>query len=198
MKDTVIRPSAVLRWLASPTGMMFVLSCLALPFVAVSCESAMGSVTADYSGADLVFGGRPQVSGTGFGAGAASGETGRIPPQPLAVLAFLGMLGALAVSLLPNSRLRSWLVCGASTGAAGALAVNQLVVKYLIARELESDPLVPSGSDLVHTRYGFVLAMLGLLAVQAFSLGDAIVRTVAPPSVPLPALPPLEPPSSHP
>ncbi|MGW1677070.1 hypothetical protein [Saccharopolyspora sp. NPDC002376] len=60
----MIRRSAR-RKAISPAGFLLVMLCFGLPFVTVSCESSVGSISAEITGWDLVFGGKATTTATG-------------------------------------------------------------------------------------------------------------------------------------
>jgi hypothetical protein len=181
------RPHMLLR----PSGFLLVLMCFALPFLTVSCDSAASAVSVTYSGYDLVTNGRPTVEGRGLRADSATDGTGGQQGdgvaglQPLAIV-IVGLLVAAAVmvSVAPG-RLRLWSGAGAALVAAVLLAVNQALVHRRVVDALNQavsktqDQSVSIGvfndlrleaAKLVHTRFGFWLA-LALLLVLALYYG---------------------------
>jgi hypothetical protein len=185
------------RLLFRPAGFLLALMCFGLPFLTVSCESPVGSVRADYSGADLVFGGGPDITRTGpdgttvtrddvgddgdlGGAGSGRGlddDRGDPGPRPFAVLAFLAVIAGLVMSVVPRVRAHQWANLGASAAVALLLIANQIVLYGDAVAELEEsfgDILAGQAAEMVGTRYGFWVALVPLLAVVAFNVLEVV------------------------
>lgn len=167
----------LVRRLLSPVGLLLVAICFGLPFVAVSCESPGVTVTAEYTGTDLLVGGTPSVSVTGDQVSQESAEEEADDPidvQPAAVLALLAIISGIGVAALPGHRRR---LVGAAA-AAGAtlllLVINQVLVQNYLSRQVEDEigtdlPAGSSAGDFISARYGFWLALAVALTVTAYN-----------------------------
>jgi hypothetical protein len=130
------------KLLIRPAGLLLALMCFALPFLAVSCDAPMGSVSAEYAGGDFVFGGEPSFTGSAADE-ATSGEEGvpdedaRVGPQPSAVLAFLAIIGSLVLAAAPRLRTHTLANLGASGAVSLLVVVNQIVLHDKAVSELE-------------------------------------------------------------
>ncbi|ONI89709.1 hypothetical protein ALI22I_14520 [Saccharothrix sp. ALI-22-I] len=161
------------------------LLCLAFPFTAVSCESPMANISAEYTGWDLAFGGEATIEMSGKADESAYASKSAIPGQPLMVVALLVLLAGIVVL----SRSKAGHLLGAGVGALGAffLIANQVSVHDFLASGLSSaENLDPAAaSDMVESRFGFWLALLLTLGVVAYNatalaLGGRTARTVGP------------------
>lgn len=217
-RRSAFRPHMLLR----PSGFLLVLMCFALPFLTVSCDSTASTVSVTYSGFDLVTNGQPTVEGSGLRADSATDGTGGqqdygvsgLQPLAIAVVALL-VAAAVMVSVAPG-RLRLWSGAGAALVAAVLLAVNQALLHRAIVDVLNQavsktqDQPAWSGvlrsfrldaAKLVHTRFGFWLALALLLVVALYygvrgaTAGRGVGRMLAarlatagpPPPAPAPA-----------
>lgn len=169
----------------SPAGLLLALLCFGLPFVTVSCEAPLMTVSADYTGWDLAFGGEPDVVVTGVAKDlSAEQERASTPWQPLALVTLLVLTSGavLAVSRPRQQRLTS--VVSASA-AALLLFANQIVTRSGIVDELRTATYLPTSvvDDMVESRFGYWLTMTLLLAVAGYNavrLGvERRARTVA-------------------
>jgi hypothetical protein len=179
------------RRLLSPAGFVLVILCFLFPFVAVSCESAVGSVSVEYTGNDLAFGGQPSIS-TSAGDVPPESDIPRATPQPLALLAYLLTIAGLFAALIPPLRARlrtSAIIAGI---AALFVIINETAVYNRIVSQLagRSGSRLGSGVDslrteaassLVHTQAGFWLTTLLLLAITTLNIVE-LVRTRAAPN----------------
>jgi len=186
------------RRLLSPAGFVLVIFCFLFPFVAVSCQSPVGSVSVQYSGNDLAFGGRPSIS-TSDGAVPRESDVPPATPQPLALFAYLLTIAGLFTALIPSLRVRlrtTAIIAGAATlfVIINETAVYNHIVSQLAGRsgnrfDSGLDGLRTDAADnLVHTQAGFWLAMLLLLAITTLNIVE-LVRTRAAPNVPGPPRP---------
>jgi hypothetical protein len=177
-----------------PAGLLLALMCFAFfPLLAVSCDTPMGSASAEYTGADFVFGGEPNFTGSAAdeatsgeeGEGdegvegedeGVAGEDGQVGPQPLAVLAFLAIIGSLVLAVVPRLRAHTLTNLGASAAVLLLLVVNQIVLHDSAVTELEESEeiLAPQAAEMVETRYGFWLTLLVLLAVVAYNVVELL------------------------
>jgi hypothetical protein len=150
----------------SPAGLLLALLCFGLPFVAVSCESPIVSVSADYSGWDLVFGGEPDITvSVPSEAPVSKPQDTSIPLQPLALLAFIAVAGGFVLSLaMPRQRMTSAVAAGS---AALLLFVNQIVVRGHMVEELRKGAFLSPrmADDVIESRVGYWLTLLLLLGV---------------------------------
>ncbi|MFI5952594.1 hypothetical protein [Cryptosporangium sp. NPDC051539] len=186
----------LVRRLLSPAGLLLALLCFGLPFVTVSCESPMGSVSTNVSGAAVVVDARPDVEGTGIFVGAGSGSdvdpsspdvstTNRVKGG-LARLFVAGSvvltLVAFGLSWVPRSR---WWPAGAAVACVGAIGLLAIGVSALRAAligvlgeslsSLGESYARAAARDMVHVRFGpWVVA--ALLAAAATALAAEAVR----------------------
>ncbi|MBB5958603.1 hypothetical protein FHS29_005211 [Saccharothrix tamanrassetensis] len=169
------------------------LLCLAFPFAAVSCESPMATISAEYTGWDLAFGGEATIEVSGKADKPASASKSEIPAQPLMIVAVLVLLAGLVVL----ARSKAGYLLGIGVGVLGALflVVNQVAIQDFLASKLsETENLKPAAaSDMVESRVGFWLTLLLTLGVAAYNatalvLGARAARAAqsAPPSTPGP------------
>ncbi|TWP50585.1 hypothetical protein FKR81_20685 [Lentzea tibetensis] len=152
------------RRLVSPAALLLALLCLGLPFVAVSCESSVATVSADYSGWDLVAGGTPDVTPQGDDSFTKNTERSEIPAQPAAIVFLVLATAAIALARTRAFDLRTLGSAVCAGGAAVMLIVNQLRVHHGIAEEIQGNGLA---EDMVHTRFGFWLTLLFVLGAAA-------------------------------
>jgi hypothetical protein len=168
------------RRLISPAGFLLALGCFVFPFLAVSCEppDRRQAVTAEYTGLDFLFGGRPDLTGPGAGRSAGIYEDRELAefmfadPQPAAILALLVVIGSVASAFVLGPRLRSVAMIAGGATAALLLVVNQITVHNRAA-----DRLTEPGSKLAQLkvfdvsapRFGFWLALAFLLAVTGYN-----------------------------
>lgn len=155
----------------SPAGFLLALLCFGLPFVTVSCEAPVMTVSADYTGWDFVFGGEPDVVVTGMGKDLSAEQARASTPwQPLAFLAFLVVTSGfvLAVSRPRQQRLTS---VGTASAAALLLFANQAVTRGGIIDELRRTTFLPAGviDDMVESRVGYWLTMALLFLVAGYN-----------------------------
>jgi uncharacterized membrane protein YphA (DoxX/SURF4 family) len=150
----------------SPAGLLLALLCLGLPFVTVSCESSIVSVSADYSGWDFVFGGEPDITeSVPSEAPASKPQDASTPLQPLALLAFIAVVAGIVLSLaMPRQRMTSAVAAGS---AALLLFVNQIVVRSHMVDELQKGTFLSPrmADDMIESRFGYWLTLLLLLGV---------------------------------
>ncbi|TQS41987.1 hypothetical protein [Cryptosporangium phraense] len=196
----------IMRRFLSPAGLLFAVLCFGFPFVTVSCESPMGSVSATVSGATAITDTRPDVHGTGVFAGARAKE------GTADVSSVDRLKGALARVLLLGSLLTTLVAFGlswvrgsrwwpAAAAVAGLVACAQLFVGVLALRAallgavgdslstLGESYAADAAQDMVHVRFGPWLTA-GLIAVSVVLLtADAL----APPPGPRPPWPPHPP-----
>ena len=166
----------LVRRLVSPAGLVLVALCFALPFAAVSCDTPI-QVRADYSGTDMLTGGRPAVSVSDEAVSPQEAEELSDEPidlQPAAVLAMLAIVAGILVAALPARRPRMFGGLAAAAAVVVFLGLNQFLVQRQLAREIEQEvgtqlPGGTSGGDFVHTRYGFWLALSLALAVTLYN-----------------------------
>lgn len=163
------------RKLVSPSGLAFVLLCLFLPFVGLSCEGGLGTLEIRVSGWDMVVNGEPSIAGTGMfdQRGDTSGmpervseETGRdgAGVQPLMLAGVVVILaGVVGGTMLRSAFPRAMAGLAASAAAALLIGVNEIVVLSTITDEIASDSEWLARDAEVGTRFGFWVT-LGLLA----------------------------------
>jgi hypothetical protein len=182
-------PPLQARRLLSPAGFVLVILCFLFPFIAVSCQSPVGSVSVEYTGNDLAFGGQPSIS-TSDGDVPQETDVPPATPQPLALLAYLLTIAGLFTTLIPSLRARLRTTAIIAGAAALFVIINETSVYNRIVSQLAggSGSRFDSGfgsvstdglSNLVHTQAGFWLAMLLLLAITTFNIVE-LVRTRAP------------------
>jgi hypothetical protein len=175
----------LVRRLVSPAGLLLVALCFALPFVAVSCDSPGVSVTAEYTGVDMLVGGAPAVTLSGDQVPPDPGDADvSIGVQPAAVLAMAATVAGILVAFVPGRRTRLLGGAVAATAAAVFLVVGQILVQGYLARQVESGvgadpPDGDRGADFVAARYGFWLALVLACAVALFHCFE-LYRTARP------------------
>jgi hypothetical protein len=165
-----------------------ILLCLAFPFTAVSCETSVTSVSAEYAGWDMAFGGNPTVKVAGQADEPRFTDESTIPAQPLMIVAVLIVIAGLVLL----SRSQSGPGLGVVVGALAAffLIVNQISVHNLLAFMIEKEGgKGRDASDLAGTRFGFWLALLLALAVTAYNSIVLVMRSRAKPA--FPRVPPM-------
>ncbi|MCW2503130.1 MAG: hypothetical protein JWO79_1414 [Actinomycetia bacterium] len=224
-RRSAFRPHMLLR----PSGFLLVLMCFALPFLTVSCDSPAFTASATLTGFDLATGGQPTVNAGGLAGGQSSAgsvgqrDSGLSEVRPLAVgVLVLLVVAAVLVSVLPG-RPRLWVGAAAAILGAVLLAVNQALVHRGVVDALNqavSKTQDQSGSigvlrnfrldaaKLVHTRFGFWLALTLLLVLALYyglrsaaavrGVGRMLTARIAtaggpPPPPPTTAWPPPEP-----
>ncbi|WP_028927513.1 hypothetical protein [Pseudonocardia acaciae] len=171
------------RGLVGPAGLLLALLCFGLPFLTVSCESPVMTVTADYSGWDLAFGGQPHVESTGPSDQLqVRGPETELPWQPFALFAALVIVAGIVLTLARPHLAR---LTGIVTGCLGALllfAAERMARAAVIGGLKKEHVVVPGTLDkLVETRFGYWLALLLLLGVAAFNAVE-LARDRRPPS----------------
>jgi len=183
--------------LASPAGFALVLLLfLFLPFLSVSCEvPGMGSIGADYNGAQLAVGDEPEVEVPAELQDMAdelpggSSESSEPPPDPgvqmFAIIAAIVMLVGIATPLIPRLRTRLFGAAGVAVLAAVLVVVTQVVAQSNLTSQLQEDAAnLSDGSDtpgmpdidtvaeeMIHTKVGFWLTLVGLLLIALISIG---------------------------
>jgi hypothetical protein len=178
------------RRLLSPAGFVLVILCFLFPFVAVSCQSPVGSVSVEYTGNDLAFGGQPSIS-TSEGDVPQESDIPSATPQPLALLTYLLTIVGLFTVLIPSARARLRTTAIIAGTATLFVIINETSVYNRIVSQLagQSGSQFDSGlgslptyaaSNLVHTQAGFWLVMLLLLAITALNIVE-LARTRAAP-----------------
>lgn len=180
--------------LASPAGFALVLLLfLFLPFLSVSCEvPGVGSIGADYTGAQLAVGDSPEVEVPADlremaeelpGGG---GEGAEPPPDPgvqvLAIIVAVVMAVGIATPLIARSRVRLFGAAGVAVVAAVLVVVTQVVAQSNLAAQLTEDAENLSGDgagvpdidevadQMIHTEIGFWLTVVGLVLIALISL----------------------------
>jgi hypothetical protein len=173
----------LLARLASPAGFVLVLLLFGLPFIAVACEYSgpEGKIraSATYTGVDLVVGGEADLASTVQDERLNDvGEA--LDPQPLVIAAVVLIGVGAAATLLRPATTRLAAAAGVGTLAAALLFAGEWTARgHLqdVVRPLLSDSgETLSTGELVQTRYGFWIALLGLLGV---ALGNAVALTRA-------------------
>jgi hypothetical protein len=182
--------------LASPGGFALVLLLfLFLPFMSVSCDvGEFGSIGADYNGAELATGTRPDVevpSGLEDMLSELPGSDDSREPAPdpgvqvLAIILGLVLLAGIALPFVPRlaHQVRLRMFGGAALAAlAGVLmVVIQVVAQSSLADQLTDDasdysPDQPLSADdladrLIHSEVGFWLALVVLFVIALASVG---------------------------
>jgi hypothetical protein len=204
--------------LASPAGFALVLLLfLFLPFLSVSCEvPGMGSIGADYNGAQLAVGDDPEVEVPAElremaeelpGGG---GENSEPPPDPgvqvLAIIVGLVLLGGIATPLIPRVRNRLFGAAGVAVLGAALVVVTQVVAQSNLTSQLLEDaenlsddqagmPAADEIADqMIHSEVGFWLTLIGLLLLALINVGvvykDKIIPKQAMAGTPAPGTAP--------
>lgn len=163
------------RRLVSPAGLVLVLLCFGLPFLTVSCQTPVASVSVTYTGWDFAVGGQPDVVESGEASDHPDPRAEQTPAtfQPLALVAVLLVVaGIAAAAARPPTRM----VAGAVTGflAAMLLVVNQGVVRGSMRQELATSAFLPPSAldNMIESRLGFWLALLLLFGVTGYNVAE--------------------------
>jgi hypothetical protein len=174
--------------LLSPTSLILAGVCFALPFVAVGCDTpggygrAAAGGTTTYSGLDLAFGGRPDVSPPDKIRPVAEQRDDRLPPQPTALIVLVLVAAGTGVAItLEDRRTRRGAVALISGGAATALLVNQALAQSDVTIRVGQQVAVAApGADpgkYVQTGIGFVVCLLLLMLTAVITgIGWWLVR----------------------
>jgi len=162
--------------LISPGGLFLGLICFSFTFLTVSCETSAGTGAVEYSGWDFVFGGVPDTTGLGHKEDPTGLEEGdneervTVGPQLLAVLAFLTIIGGIALTLLPRVRAQHLANIGTSAMAFVLLLTNQLALHDQAVSELQkAGGVFARLADNVSSGFGFWAASAFLLAVTGYN-----------------------------
>lgn len=145
-----------------PAGFVVAGLLMFLPFISVSCDvpggygrAAPGGTT-QYSGVDLIVGGEPGVDPPDK---LREGDSGRIAPQPLAILTVLLLIAGIVIALRVGHTLSRRAAIALLSGVAAiCLVVNQITVQTLLFER------VPS--KYVHNQPGFWLCLSTLVVVM--------------------------------
>jgi hypothetical protein len=182
--------------LLSPAGFGLVLLLLLLPFLAVSCGSGEETAVGTFTGIDMVIGGEPDLvvpAMTDEEAQQAQQAIvamfhDQIDAQPLAILATLVMLLAMAAGLVRERMVRHGLSAGLAVLATALLAGAVARAISRIEEGLRNIAEQPETAAFdVSLRYGFWLCV-AVLAALAVGHALALVRAWrAPAPAPAPA-----------
>jgi hypothetical protein len=170
--------------LLSPAGFGLVLLLLLLPFLAVSCGSGEETAVGTFTGIDMVTGGEPDLvvpAMTDEEAQQAQQAVvamfhDQIDAQPLAILAALVMLLAMAAALIRERMARHALSVGLAVLATALLAgaVVRAISRIEEAMRAIAEQAETAAFD-VSIRYGFWLCV-AVLAVLTVGHALALVR----------------------
>ncbi|MGH4019101.1 MAG: hypothetical protein ACRDT0_07660 [Pseudonocardiaceae bacterium] len=166
------------RKLISTSGLILTLLLLFLPFAGVSCESGMGSVSAEISGWDMAVGGEPSVSTTGLFSMSTPSDSDidSVPVQPLMVLTVVAILSAILFGSIFRTAFARAIGAGGAAGLATLLVIsNQIKVTGDMIEEIARDMEGTSGiaADWVGSRVGFWLTLGVLLLMTAYHVAGA-------------------------
>lgn len=148
------------RWKLRPTVFGVALVCFFLPFMTVSCR---GQGVATATGLQLVTGFTIEDGGSS-GRGQSTQRQGS---EPLAVLAFLAVLGGLGLSFL---RSRAGAIGAAIAGAVCAFALFRLRAKI-------DAQLLEEGAGLFRVEYHIPFYLTLLLCFAAVGFNIYLLRT---------------------
>jgi hypothetical protein len=162
--------------LLSPAGFGLVVLLFLLPFLSVSCGSGEETAVGTFTGIDMVVGGEPDlVVSSMTDEEAQEAQRGivamfrdQIDLEPLALLAGLVLLAAMAAGLVRERMARHGLAVGLAVLATALLSGAVVRSMSRIDEALRSISEEPSaGGYEVDLRYGFWLcvAVLGVLTV---------------------------------
>lgn len=170
------------RGLISPAGLVLALFCFGLPFLTVSCETPIMSVSADYTGWDLAFASEPHVTTSGAGGDVAAQQgDASLPWQPLALVAVLIIVCGIVLTFASPRNRR---VTGIVTGSVAALLViaNQGMARGAVVAELKKSYVIPPWTidRLVESRVGYWLTLALLFAVVAYNAVELALERRAP------------------
>ncbi|MFC4563169.1 hypothetical protein ACFO4E_14990 [Nocardiopsis mangrovi] len=188
------------RRLLSPSGLAFVLLCLFLPFIGVSCEGGLGTLEVRVSGWDMAVSGHPSITGTGLLGADGTGQPGlvrefseagaeeRVGVQPFMLAGVLAVLVALVLGVvLPTAFSRALGGLIAAGAAAASIAVNEAVVLAELEERLRSDAAWLATDAVAGTRAGFWITLAVLGAVAAHDLAGLVTSRHGPPAAGPPA-----------
>jgi hypothetical protein len=170
--------------LLSPAGFGLVLLLLLLPFLAVSCGSGEETAIGTFTGIDMIVGGEPDLvvpAMTDEEAQQAQQAIvamfhGQIDAEPLAILAALVMLLAMAAALVRQRLARHALSTGLAVLATALLAGAVMRAISRIEEALRNIAEQPETAAFdVSLRYGFWLCV-AVLAALTVGHGLALVR----------------------
>jgi hypothetical protein len=171
--------------LLSPAGFGLVLLLFLLPFLAVSCGSGQETAVGTFTGIDMVVGGEPDLVVPAMNDEEAQEAQqaivamfhDQIDAEPLAILAALVMLLAMAAALVRERMARHALSVGMAVLATALLAAAVVRATSRIEEALRNIAEQPETAAFdVSLRYGFWLcvAVLAALTVgHAFALVQA-------------------------
>jgi hypothetical protein len=178
--------------LLSPAGFGLILIFFLFPFVAISCDTQRGPVTASFTGMDMVIGGQPHLSGPGIDAADQADLLlllhQNVDAEPVAVIAavivFLGMAAGVLRARLARHTSAAVLAVAATAllVAAESRAIARLQnLRASGVRGIFETP--PTGTT--SPRYGFWLA-LSLLVTLGIAHGVGLLRARRCPDPPVP------------
>jgi hypothetical protein len=172
------------RGLISPAGLVLALFCFGLPFLTVSCETPVMSVSADYTGWDFVVAGEPHVTTSGPGGDVAGRQhDASIPWQPLALAAVLVVIGGIVLTFAsPRNRRATGIVTGSV--AAVLVIANQGMARNAVVSELKRSYVIPPWTidKLVDSRIGYWLTLAVLACVVGYNVLELALELRAPAS----------------
>jgi hypothetical protein len=163
-----------LRRFLSPLFLVLVLTCLAFPFVGMSC----GPIDVEISGWDMAAGGEPSVSSPDPSVEEQLSEVageGSIPAQPLMIMFVLSLLIAATLGITLGSALARALTRLTATGfAAVTLFANQLVVMGNLVDQLAgpSRQAHQQAAELVNPGFGFWLTLALTITVFGCNVAE--------------------------
>jgi hypothetical protein len=181
--------------LLSPAGFGLTLLLFLLPFLSVSCGSGQETAVGTFTGIDMVVGGEPDLVVSAMtDEEAQEAQRGivamfrdQLDAEPLAILAGLVILLAMAAGLVRERLARHALAIGLAVLATALLAGAVVRATSSVDEALRaiSDQPDISAAYEVDLRYGFWLCV-GLLAALAVGHGLALVRAwrAPPPAAP--------------
>jgi hypothetical protein len=180
--------------LLSPAGFGLVLLLLLLPFLAVSCGSGEETAVGTFTGVDLVIGGEPDLVVPAMNDEEAQQAQqaivamfhDQIDAQPLAILAALVLLLAMAAALVRERMARHGLSVGLAVLAIALLSGAVVRAISRIEEALRNVAEQPDAAAFdVSLRYGFWLCV-AVLAALTVGHALALVRAWRSPPPPTP------------
>jgi hypothetical protein len=181
--------------LLSPAGFGLVLLLFLLPFLAVSCGSGEEKAVGTFTGIDMVVGGEPDLvvpAMTDEDAQQAQQAVvaqfhDDIDAQPLAILAALVVLLAMAAALVPERLARHAVSAGLAALAAALLSGAVVRATSRIEETLRAIVEEPDTAAFeVSLRYGFWVCVAVLAALVVGHLAALVQAWRSPAPVPVP------------
>ena len=180
--------------LLSPAGFGLVLLLFLLPFLSVSCSTDGGDVVATFSGVDMLIGGEPDLVAPTSDAEAQEAQRtivavfhDSLDAEPLAILAALAVLFAMATTLIGERLARHAIGAGLAVVAAALLGGAYVRATGHVGDAIRAISEPPDTlAYSVAPRYGFWVCVGLLLALAAGHLAAMVRAWKGPADAPRP------------